>query len=108
MNTYDVATVQLNAGDPEKTISILPTTAKINFFCITSDQYGNKDDPDKVLEYSIKSNDPTPEDIKIALDRPHVLIGESVLNKIGNFSSITFSNKTGSLAKVRVFVGRNV
>jgi hypothetical protein len=108
MNTYDIVTIQLNSGDIDKSFSILPTKAKINFFCITSDQYGNKGDPTKVLEYSIKSNDPTPEDIKIVLDRPHVLIGESVLDQMGNFSNITFSNKTDTVANVRVFVGRNV
>jgi hypothetical protein len=108
MNTYDVVTIQIDKGGEEKVISILPTTSKINFFCITSDQYGKKENPAKVLEYSIKSNDPTPEDIKIVLDRPHVLIGESVLHQMGNFSNITFSNNTDSVANVRVFVGRNV
>ena len=108
MNTYDIVTIQLGPGDPWKTISILPSTAKINFFCITSDQYGVKDDPNKVL-YSIKPKDPEPAEVDIIkLDRPHVLVGESVLDKIGNFSNIQIKNKTTSTANVRVFVGRNV
>ncbi len=104
MNTYDIVTIQITTmGD--QVISILPTTGKINFFCITSDQYGKKDQP---LKYTISPNDPAIEDNNIELDRPHVLIGESVLKKMGDFSTITFNNKTGSEANVRVFVGRNV
>jgi hypothetical protein len=108
MNTYDIVTIKLNSGDIDKSFSILPTTAKINFFCITSDKYAEKDEPTKVLEYTIMSNDATPVKITISLDRPNVLIGESVLDKVGNFSIIKFTNKTDSVANVRVFVGRNV
>ena len=107
MNTYDIVTIQVNAAE-EKEVSILPSSAGVNFFCITSDQYGKKNDSTKFLENTIKTNAATPEDLKIVLDRPHVLIGESVLNKIGNFSKIGLKNATDSDANVRVFFGRNI
>src|SRR5215208_6736773 len=90
LNTYDVVTIELKDGE-EKTIVLLPdSNPRIKFFCITSDQYSTKDDPNEAeLSYKIQSNATTPQDILIVLDRPHVMIGKSVIDKIGNFSKLT-------------------
>jgi hypothetical protein len=110
MNTYDVITIKVDSGKEKKDISILPDKAGIKFFCITSDQYGEKGDtsPTKVLQYVIQSSAATPKDIPIVLDRPHVLIGKSMLDTIGNFSTIDIKNGTDSEANVRILVGRDV
>ena len=53
----------------------------------------------------------TPEKL-IILDRAHVLIGKSLLDKIGNFSKLKIKNGTSSNgaldANVRILVGRDV
>ena len=53
----------------------------------------------------------TPEKL-IILDRAHVLIGKSLLEKIGNFSKLKIKNGTSSNgapdANVRILVGRDV
>src|SRR5215208_8200614 len=83
MNTYDVITVKVPSGGTEK-ISILPDSKEIKFFIITSDKYSPKDAPaDKRLVYALKGEEPD-EKTGIVLDIPHVLVGQSVLGKIGN------------------------
>ena len=108
MNTYDLVTIQIGKGEEKKNISILPTSTGVNFFCITSDQYGTTDAESGSIVYTIKSNDPTPEDMKIVLDRPHVLIGKSVLDKFGNFSKLDLKNNTERDANIRIFLGRDI
>ena len=113
MNTYDVVTLKLSPGQ-EKIIDLLPTSsAGIKFLCITSDVYsseGNIDPATAELVYTINVG-ATPEKL-IILDRAHVLIGKSLLDKIGNFSKLKIKNGTSSNgapdANVRILVGRDV
>jgi hypothetical protein len=114
MNTYDVVNIKVQAGE-EKQIRLLPDNTPnlgIKFFCITSDLYSSEEatDPNiSELVYKIVSNAATPEEISIILDRPHVMIGKSILDKIGNFSKLKVKNGTESVnANVRILVGRDV
>ena len=106
MNTYDVITVKVPSGGTGK-ISILPDSEEIKFFIITSDKYSPKDaSSDKRLVYALKGEEPDQKGI--VLDIPHVLIGHSVLSKIGDFSELTIQNKIESEVNIRMLVGRNV
>jgi len=112
MNTYDVVSIKLDSGQT-KVIDILPPPTDsdpkgINFFCITSDQYGEEGNTNSshMISYRIEPSTNTPVDI--ILDRPHVLIGKSVLNQIGKFSKLTINNQTVSETNVRILVGRDV
>jgi|SRR5215207_9841672 len=108
MNTYDVVTIKVPSGGKPK-ISILPESTAIKFFIITSDTYSPKGAiAEKRLEYVLKSGDP--ETGGIVLDIPHVLIGQSVLDKIGigEFSELTIKNGTGSEVNVNILVGRDL
>ena len=111
LNTYDVVTIELKDGE-EKAIVLLPdSNPRLKFICITSDKYSTKDDPNEAeLLYKIRSNATTPQDIPIVLDRPHVMIGKSVIDKIGNFSKLTikYNGDPESKANVRIIVGRDV
>jgi len=107
MNTYDVITVKVSSGETE-TISLLPDSEEIKFFIITSDKYSPKDAPTgKRLVYTLKGEEPD-ETEGIVLDIPHVLIGQSVLKKIGDFSELTIKNKIESEVNIKMLVGRNV
>ena len=108
MNTNDVVNIKVQAGE-EKEIALLPNSpAGIKFFCITSDLYsaqGITDPTTPELFYKINAPSATPE-ISIILDRPHVLIGKSILDKIGNLSKLKIKNGAESAdANVRILVG---
>jgi hypothetical protein len=109
MNTYDVVTMKVPSGEVGTKISILPDGTAIKFFIITSDKYSptpTEDEPEPKLEYKTKSDDPNSKGI--VLDIPHVLIGKSVLDKIGDFSELTIINKLGSDVNIKLLVGRDV
>ena len=110
MNTYDVITIKVDSKKEKNDIAILPDKTEIKFFCISSDQYGEKGNTDstKALQYVIQSNAANQKDIPIVLDRPHVLIGRSILDIIGNFSILDIKNGTDSEANVKILVGRDV
>jgi hypothetical protein len=106
MNTYDVVTINVPSGEEPK-ISLFPENTAIKFFIITSDKYSPKEaQSGSTLEYKIKSNDPNA--TGIVLDIPHVLIGKSVVDKIGNFSELTIINNIGSEVNIKILVGRDV
>jgi hypothetical protein len=113
MNTYDVVTLKLSPGQA-KEIQILPdSNTGIKFFCITSDVYSSDGitDPNTAeMVYTIGVG--TPQEKTIILDRAHVLIGKSLLDKMGNFSKLKIKNGTSSTeapdANIKVLVGRDV
>jgi len=110
MNTYDVVNIKITKGD--KVISLLPDSETgIKFFSITSDKYGTRkgNDPSTAtLTYEIKSNGTNPQPISIVLDRAHVLIGKSILDAVGNFSTLTIKSKIESDVNVNIMVIRDV
>jgi hypothetical protein len=110
MSTYDVVTLKVGKGEEKNDISVLPDGAAVKFFCITSDQYGEKGntDPNKMIKYIIQSKASTPTDIPIVLDRPHVLIGKEILDNVGNFSVLKIKNDTQSEANIKIVFGRDI
>jgi hypothetical protein len=110
MNTYDIVSIKVESGKEEK-ISFLPnSSAGIEFFIITSDIYSPKGitNPNKILQYIIKSKTTPIKDISIILDIPHVLIGKSMIDKIGNFSELTIKNGLEPDINASIWAGRVV
>jgi hypothetical protein len=60
----------------------------------------NPQTPDANLSYDLGG---TP----VALDGPHVLIGEGAVSLLGGATSLSFTNSTGAEAVIEILIGRD-
>jgi hypothetical protein len=60
----------------------------------------NPKPPHEDLSYELNGN-------PVALDGPHVLIGEGAVSLLGGATSLTFTNNTGADAVIEILIGRD-
>ncbi|UCF90312.1 MAG: hypothetical protein JSW39_18715 [Desulfobacterales bacterium] len=87
----------------EQEVEVQPTSTsgRVSFLAITADRY------DALLTYSITSGSPT----TIAVDQPHVLVGEGavgLLNPAASHpTSLFFKNGLAENVRIQILVGRD-
>lgn len=93
VDAYDKFDVEL-ADTVTQAVNLVPAAASISLLVISPQT------PDANLSYDLSGS-------PVALDGPHVLIGEGAVSLLGGATSLTFTNNTGADAVIEILVGRD-
>jgi hypothetical protein len=98
----DSIDVDLPAAAVDREVEVQPanTSGRVSFLAITADHY------DALLTYSTTSNSPP----GIAVDQPHVLVGEGavgLLDPTAHPTSLFFTNGLAEDVRIQILVGRD-